>query len=129
MVWLVFIGSLQVFFKKNRSKEPLVRIKSDFQRWNPIACQFPRGTPGEHGVFAPRARRRRKPENPVVKRRASPKFIGNKTLYQARVGEIQVKWCVVLLERYSGIVTVPGPGPGDTVLTNLVSVTLPLSKV
>ena len=34
------------------------------------SCGFSRGTPGEHEVFAPRARRRRKPENPVVKRRA-----------------------------------------------------------
>ena len=33
-------------------------------------CQFSRGTPGEHEVFAPRVRRRRKPEKPVVKTRA-----------------------------------------------------------
>ena len=54
----------------SKALEPLVRIKPDFQRWEPIACGFSRGTPGEHEVFAPRARRRRKPENPVVKRRA-----------------------------------------------------------
>ena len=34
----------------NRASKALVRIESDFQRRTPIACQFSRGTPGEHGV-------------------------------------------------------------------------------
>ena len=37
---------------------------------------FPRYT-GEHQVFVPRARRRRKPENPVVKKGESEEKIKN----------------------------------------------------
>ena len=51
-----------------------MRIKPDFPSWKPIACGFSRDKKNEHGVFAPRARRRCKSENPVVKRasEASP---------------------------------------------------------
>ena len=45
-----FIGSLEVFFLQ-KALEPLVRIKPGFQRWEPIACGFSRGTPGEHEVL------------------------------------------------------------------------------
>ena len=79
--WLVvrcFIGSLEVFFLV-KSSRALWSIKPGFQSSRTIACGVSRGTPGEHEVFAPRARRRRKPENPVVKRASEasppPKFI------------------------------------------------------
>ena len=74
---LVFIGSLEVFFIV-KSSRALHCIKPDFPSWKPIACGFSRDKKNEYEVFAPRERRRRKPENPVVKRRAKrapPKFI------------------------------------------------------
>ena len=45
-----------------------MRIKPDFPSCEPIACVFSRAKKNEHEVFAPRVRRRRKPENPVVKK-------------------------------------------------------------
>ena len=75
-----------------KALEPLVRIKPGFQRWKTIACQFSRGTPGEHKVFAPRARRRRKPEHPVVKSERSelpPKIYCN--IYKGTATQCEVQ--------------------------------------
>jgi hypothetical protein len=73
-----FIGSLEVFFLQ-KALEPLVRIKPGFQRWEPIACGVSRGTPGEHGVFAPRVAPQAQAREPGSKKASEasppPKFI------------------------------------------------------
>ena len=76
----LLLARLRFFFEKGL--EPLVRIKPGFPSCEPIACSFSRDKKNEHEVFAPRARRRRKPENPVVK----------KIYYQRSLEEAEVRF-------------------------------------